>query len=255
MLFKPAAFQQTLLKVLMDWIRPADGSTAAPLTWHAREAVLETTLSLGGLFASGVSLTGTLLAPHVCCSKRKPLRPSPKAPTGLFPSRMPPSKRHFPARLKNAAKRPDRADNCCRRGALQCRSRARKAFHQNAAKAWPGLSEGSLIWLVPEADSNNAVFFLTSLPPTATTLLRLKALVSRTPAPDTTASVFFLSEVVRGTNSAAVLNGEAVENLPQPSPATTTAGAKMPAMRSHLRPILQGFTAIPRKPCVPRRSI
>lgn len=30
MLFKPAAFQQTLLKVLMDWIRPADGSTAAP---------------------------------------------------------------------------------------------------------------------------------------------------------------------------------------------------------------------------------
>ena len=88
-----------------------------------------------------------------------------------------------------------------------------RLFTKTLLKAWPGLSEGSLIRLALKADSNNAVFFLTSLPPTATTLLRLKALVSRTPAPDTTASVFFLSEVVRGTNAAAVLNGEAVEKL------------------------------------------
>lgn len=214
MLFKPAAFQQTLLKVLMDCIRPADGSTAAPLTWHAREAVLETTLSLGGLFASGVSLTGTLLAPHVCCSKKE-------ASAALAEGA------DWVVSVTDAAKQKtlSRAFEKTPQNARIAQTIAAGEEHYSAdlvpgrlftktlLKAWPGLSEGSLIRLVPEADSNNAVFFLTSLPPTATTILRLKALVSRTPAPDTTASVFFLSEVVRGTNAAAVLNGEAVEKL------------------------------------------
>ena len=198
----------------MDCIRPADGSTAAPLTWHAREAVLETTLSLGGLFASGVSLPGTLLAPHVCCSKKE-------ASAALTEGA------DWVVSVTDAAKQKtlSRAFEKTPQNARIAQTIAAGEEHYSAdlvpgrlftktlQKAWPGLSEGSLIRLVPEADSNNAVFFLTSLPPTATTLLRLKALVSRTPAPDTTASVFFLSEVVRGTNSAAVLNGEAVEKL------------------------------------------